>query len=224
VKLLRVLQERTVRAVGSETEIPIDVRLVAATNRPLEKEIAEGRFRSDLFYRLNVIRIHLPPLRERREDIPLLAEYFLDKHAAAQNKRLTFSATGLASLARRNFPGNVRELENMVERAVTLALGREIGMPDLPDEQPDESGAPTFGHLPDPVAGFDLDTYLGEIERRILLAALDKTGGVRNQAATLVGMTFRSLRYRLAKFGLGDEQADEQSDEQGDDDDDSGHT
>lgn len=203
VKLLRALQERKVRAVGSEVEVPIDVRVVTATNRLLDTEVAEGRFRSDLFYRLNVIRIHLPALRERTEDIPLLAQHFLDKHAAAQNKRLEFSASAMASLARRVFPGNVRELENMVERAVTLALGREIEPSDLPDESPADASA-NSNALPEPQLGFDLDVYLGDIERRLLLASLEKTGGVRKSAAKLVGMTFRSFRYRLAKFGLGD--------------------
>ncbi len=206
VKLLRALQERKVRAVGAEVETTIDVRVVAATNRELEAEVTQNRFRSDLFYRLNVIRIHLPPLRERREDIPLLAQHFLDKHAAAQNKRLTFSTPAMASLARRTFPGNVRELENMVERAVTLALGREIELSDLPEETPSDTANHPAPSLPEPAEGFDLDGYLGDVERKILLAALDKAGGVRKSAAKLLGMSFRSMRYRLAKFGLEDDE------------------
>jgi len=206
VKLLRVLQERRVRAVGAEAEISVDVRVVAATNRDLEAEVTKGTFRSDLFYRLNVIRIHLPPMRERSEDIPLLAQHFLEKHCAAQNKRLSIPPVAMASLVRRRFPGNVRELENMVERAVTLALGRELEVSDLPPEEPGADTDTSGGgiRLPEPAEGFNMESYLGEIERRLLLAALERTGGVRKSAAKLLGVTFRSMRYRLAKFDLGD--------------------
>lgn len=207
VKLLRVLQERRVRAVGAEAEISVDVRVVAATNRDLEAEVAKGTFRNDLFYRLNVIRIHLPPMRDRSEDIALLAQHFLEKHCAAQNKRLSIPAATMASLVRRPFPGNVRELENMVERAVTLALGRELEVSDLPPEGPDADADTTRAgsRLPEPAEGFNMESYLGDMERRLLLAALEKSGGVRKGAAKLLGLTFRSMRYRLAKFDLGAE-------------------
>jgi two-component system response regulator PilR (NtrC family) len=211
VKLLRVLQERTVRSVGGEKEYPVDVRMVAATNRDIEAEVAAGKFRQDLFYRLNVIRLHLPPLRERPEDVPLLADHFLRKHSALQQKRLRFSPDALRWISNQPFPGNVRELENLVERAVTLANGSIIEMADLPGEEPASQGRPTDpSALLSPGQAFDLDAYLGEVEKRLLLAALEKAGGVRKRAAKLIGMTFRSLRYRLAKYGLDKEEEEEQ--------------
>jgi two-component system response regulator PilR (NtrC family) len=204
VKLLRVLQQRTVRPVGGHEELPVDVRVIAATNRDVSREVQLGRFREDLFYRLNVINLHLPALRERPEDIPLLADHFLAKHGAAQNKRLGFAPDALRWLVAQSFRGNVRELENLVERAVTLTLGVRIELPDLTGDT--LTGVPTLAAAPVqiPDAGFDLDGHLANIERQVLVAALAKTGGVRKDAATLLRMTFRSFRYRLAKYGLGD--------------------
>ncbi len=204
VKLLRVLQERTVRPVGGHEELPVDVRVVAATNRDVEAEVNAGRFREDLFYRLNVINLHLPPLRERSEDIPLLAEHFLRKHAAVQNKRLSFSPEAMRWLVGQPYRGNVRELENVVERAVTLALGARIELFDLTPKPAADAAQPTVVPLRIPDTGFDLDGHLAGIERQVLEAALEKAGGVRKDAAKLLGMTFRSFRYRLAKYGLGD--------------------
>jgi two-component system response regulator PilR (NtrC family) len=205
VKLLRVLQQRTVRPIGSEEEVPVDVRVVAATNRKVEQEVQNGRFREDLFYRLNVIHLQLPPLRERTEDIPLLAEHFLTKHAAAQNKRLSWSAEALRHLLSLPLRGNVRELENLVERAVTLSLGPRIELDDL-SLQPTAApvAPPAAVPLQLPSTGFDLDGHLAEVERQLLLAALAKCSGVRTDAAKLLRMSFRSFRYRLAKYGLGD--------------------
>ncbi len=208
VKLLRVLQERTVRPVGGHDEIAVQCRVVAATNRDVDHEVAEGRFREDLYYRINVINLHLPPLRERPEDVPLLAEHFLTKHGALQNKRLQFSPEALRWLVGRGYRGNVRELENLVERAVTLSLGPRVELSDLDYDPSSQNGAPRAQPVEIPEQGLDLDAYLGEIERRVLLTALDKTGGVRKDAARLLGMTFRSLRYRLAKYGLGDTDED----------------
>jgi two-component system response regulator PilR (NtrC family) len=211
VKLLRVLQQRSVRPIGSEEEIAVDVRVVAATNRKVEQEVASGRFREDLFYRLNVINLHLPPLRERTEDIPLLAEHFLAKHGAAQNKRLSLSPAALRHLLGLPLRGNVRELENLIERAVTLAHTSRIEVPDL-TLQPNPIARlhpAELAELPD--AGFDLDGHLAEVERQALLAAMTKTSGVRTEAAKLLRMSFRSFRYRLAKYGLGDP-ADEDDD------------
>jgi two-component system response regulator PilR (NtrC family) len=204
VKLLRVLQQRSVRPIGGTEEIPVDVRVVAATNRNVEHEVAAGRFREDLFYRLNVINLHLPPLRERSEDVPLLAEHFLANHAAAQNKRLSFSSEALRHLLGLPLRGNVRELENLVERAVTLASGARIEVIDLsPQPLTLQAAQPAFvQQLPD--TGFDLDHHLAEVERQALMAALAKSGGVRTEAAKLLRMSFRSFRYRLAKYGLGD--------------------
>jgi two-component system response regulator PilR (NtrC family) len=184
--------------------VPVDVRVVAATNRRVEQEVASGRFREDLFYRLNVINLHLPPLRERSEDIPLLAEHFLRKHAAAQNKRLSFGPDALRHLLSLPLRGNVRELENLVERAVTLCAGHRIEIADLSLSPP--AAAPVLtAQLPElPATGFDLDGHLAELERHALLAALAKAGGVRTDAAKLLRLSFRSFRYRLAKYGLGD--------------------
>jgi two-component system response regulator PilR (NtrC family) len=203
VKLLRVLQERKVRPIGGEKELEVDVRVVAATNRDVEAEVREGRFRQDLFYRLNVIRLVTPPLRERPEDIPLLAEHFLVKHGALAGRRLQFSPEVLRWMAQQRYPGNVRELENVVERAVTLATGPRITLADLPDAL-DSGRQPAPRAVSLPTDGMDLDAFLAETEQRLLLEALERSGGVRKRAARLVGMTFRSFRYRLTKYGLGD--------------------
>ncbi|MDD9939952.1 MAG: sigma-54 dependent transcriptional regulator [Myxococcales bacterium] len=203
VKLLRVLQERRVRPVGGHEEKDVNVRVVAATNREISEEVAQQRFREDLFYRLNVINLHLPPLRERPEDIPLLAEHFLTKHGALQGKLLEFTNEARRWLAGRNYRGNVRELENVVERAVTLALGSKVELSDV-EQGPNDSPPRPVVPVSIPEEGLDLDAHLAEIERRLLLAALERTHGVRKEAAKLLGMTFRSFRYRLAKYGLGD--------------------
>jgi two-component system response regulator PilR (NtrC family) len=205
VKLLRVLQERKVRPVGGSRELEIDVRVVAATNRDLEREVASGAFRQDLFYRLNVIRLHLPPLRERPEDIPLLAEHFVLKHAALAEKRVELSPEARRWLAQQPYFGNVRELENVIERAVTLALGDRITLDDLPEGARTEKRHVVADVDPaDLPPGFDIDAHLGGIERRLLVRALEQAGGVRTEAAKLLGTTFRSFRYRLAKYGLGE--------------------
>jgi two-component system response regulator PilR (NtrC family) len=209
VKLLRVLQEKKVRAIGATHEIPVDVRIVAATNRELEGEVKAGRFRQDLFYRLNVLRVSLPSLRERSEDIPLLAEHFRGRFAIEHGRAfLMFSPEALAALVRYPFPGNVRELENAVERSVALAAGSTIELRDLPPE--------IAGHVADsqsasavlPEAGMDLERYLEELERSLLSQALTRAGGVRKKAASLLGLTFRSFRYRLAKLGLAKDEGD----------------
>jgi two-component system, NtrC family, response regulator PilR len=203
VKLLRVLQERTVRPVGGDQEIEVDVRVIAATNRNVEKEVAAGSFRQDLFYRLNVIRIHLPPLRERSGDIPLLAEHFLEKHAALAGKHLDISREAMRWIASQPYPGNVRELENVIERAVTLAIGAHIELADLPIPSMRPDAMPIGpSHVELPPQGVELDSYLADLEKNVLLRALDQAGGVRTKAAALVGMSFRSFRYRLAKYGI----------------------
>ncbi len=204
VKLLRVLQERRVRPVGGSKELPVNLRVVAATNRDLEAEVQAGQFRQDLFYRLNVIRIAVPALRARREDIPVLATHLLTKHCGAQGKDLEFSQQAMRWLLNYEFPGNVRELENLIERAVTLANGRCIEEADMPDrhtEQGSLAGASgTVSLVPD--AGFDLDAHLAQVEKQHLLNALTHADGNRTAAAKLLGMTFRSFRYRLAKWGF----------------------
>jgi len=210
VKLLRVLQERSVRAVGATQETPVDVRVLAATNRDVESDVASGKFRSDLYYRLNVIRLVLPPLRERREDVPLLAETFMRRFAEDFGKEVTgFTPDAVRALEYYAFPGNVRELENVIERAVALAGGRVIGLGDLPPQLSGMAGAPTPALLDLPAEGTRLDDILSEVERRLILASLDRTGGIRTRAADLLGISFRSLRYRMKKHGLGDEEEDE---------------
>jgi len=215
VKLLRVLQERKVRGVGAASEVPVDVRVLAATNRPVEDDVRAGRFRQDLYYRLNVIRVEVPPLRDRREDVRPLAEHFLARCAAEQNKDLrALSPDALRALEGYEFPGNVRELENIVERAVALATGQTIGLGDLPRELSGAASQPMPALVGLSDAGCDLDDVLGEVERRLLLQALERSDGVRTQAAKLLGVTLRSLRYRLQKHALGgaDDDTDPPSD------------
>ncbi len=203
VKLLRALQERKVRPVGATAEITIDVRVIAATNRDVEKDVAEGRFRQDLYYRLNIIRLELPPLRQRTEDIPTLVEQFLQRFAEDHGKSVrALSPDAMRELLAYPFPGNVRELENAIERAVMLAAGPTIALGDLP---PAIGGRVTVGTpslLELAPEGCNIDQLLAEAERRLILQALERTAGNRTQAAKLLGVTFRSLRYRLDKLGL----------------------
>nr|WP_267881035.1 sigma-54 dependent transcriptional regulator [Myxococcus stipitatus] len=209
VKLLRVLQERKVKPVGSAAEVPFQARVIAATNRRLEAEVKAGRFREDLFYRLNVITLELPPLRERTGDISLLASHFLSRMAEELGRPgLRFAPETLALLERYAFPGNVRQLQNMVERAATLSDSDLLGLSTLPPAvrgetepvvRPGEPGEPQLG------SGFNLERHLDDSERRYLLAALKQSGGVKTRAADLLGLSFRSFRYRLAKHGLTDE-------------------
>jgi two-component system response regulator PilR (NtrC family) len=206
VKLLRFLQERELERVGGNETIRVDVRVVAATNRDVEQAVREGTFRQDLFYRLNVIRITLPPLRDRKEDIPTLATHFLQKHSAREGKRLTFSAEAVRFVAEQDYPGNVRELENVVERAVALASEPYVVRADLLGTQHTEDDAPLQPATPFLAPeGVDLDALLGHVERSLLVQALERTGGNRTNAAKLLKTSFRSLRYRLVKYGLSDE-------------------
>jgi two-component system response regulator PilR (NtrC family) len=203
VKLLRVLQERKVRPVGGGQEIPVDVRVLAATNRDVEADVREGKFRQDLYYRLNVIRIELPTLKNRPEDVSRLADRFVHRFAAELGKDVRgLTSDALRALDSYAFPGNVRELENMIERAVALASGPAIGLGDLPPAVSGLSASPAPLLADLPLEGCALDDVLGEVERRLLLQALARTGGVRKAAAKLLGVTFRSMRYRLAKHAL----------------------
>lgn len=207
VKLLRVLQERKVRGIGEAQETSVDVRVLAATNKNVEEEVKAGRFRQDLYYRLNVIRLEVPPLRERREDVPELLAYFLRRGSREHGKDVrTFSADALRALDAHPFPGNVRELENLVERAVALALGHQIGLGDLPREIAGATANPTPALTELAEDGCKLDDVIAEVERRLILQALARTGGVRTAAAKLLGITFRSFRYRLHKLGLSDDE------------------
>ncbi len=203
VKLLRVLQERKVRGVGQTTEVPVDVRVIAATNVNVEDEVKQGKFRQDLYYRLNVIRIVVPPLRDRRDDIPYLADYFLQRCSAEHGKSIrALSPDAIRSLNRYNFPGNVRELENIIERAIMLAQGAVVGLGDLPVEVAGTSSFPSPSLVQLPDAGCNLDEVMSEVERRLVLEALERSGGVRTSAAKLLGVSLRSLRYRMQKLAL----------------------
>lgn len=199
VKLLRVLQERSVRPVGGTREIPVDVRVVAATNRNLEEEVRAGRFREDLYYRLNVVSIHVPSLAQRREDIPQLAEQILTRLSLdAAIVRPRISEDAMAFFMTYPFPGNVRELENMLERAIVLDADGVIDRADL--RPPEGSGAPAA--VAQDSENLTLDEQVAQLERMRILEALAATGGNRTEAARRLGITFRSLRYRMEKLGL----------------------
>ncbi len=206
VKLLRVLEERCISPVGSSRIVPIDVRVVAATNRDLVRETAVGTFREDLYYRLNVIPLHMPPLRERKDDIPFLVGHFLAKYSERMGKNVTrISDDGLRALARYDWPGNVRELENIVQRHVALADGEEIETVELPGSSSTahaEAPIVTPDNVVLPREGFDLQQRLDDIERRYIDQALEQSGGQMTKAARLLGMSYRSMRYRVKKLGL----------------------
>src|ERR1700674_308016 len=207
VKLYRVLQEGKVRPIGSTEESDVDVRIIAATNKEFEKEIAEGRFREDLYYRLSVIPIHLPALRERREDIPLLARSFLDRFCKTMEKPIEgISPEAMTRLESYDWPGNVRELENTMERAVALETGREISLKVLPDRIAGYSGssmvAPDGQAAGFPVDGLDFEKEIAAAERRYLHAALEKAGGVRTRASELLKISYRSFRHYAKKHNL----------------------
>ena len=217
-KILRVLEDGTFRRIGGTRDIRVDARAISATNKDLDAGVKSGEFRQDLFYRLNVIPLHVPPLRERREDIPLLVEHFLEKiqgarpHASMEArpasmgacppalKELRFSRDALETLMQYPWPGNVRELENAVERIVTFCDGPTITCEDLPAEFGNRTESfKTVELTPD---GVNLDRILEDIEKDYLLKSLEAAGGVKTEAAKLLGISFRQLRHRLAKYGL----------------------
>jgi two-component system response regulator PilR (NtrC family) len=206
VKLLRVLQERRFRRVGGLEELQADIRVIAATNQELSKLVADGRFREDLFYRINVIPISLPPLRERREDIPLLAEHFLGKYSEQMGKSIAgLTQAAMDLLIQHDWPGNIRELENVLERAVALestpAILPESLPPSVRGEAP-KSISVAVDALPE--GGIDLEAHVQEIERGYIAQALERAGGVQVKAAELLGMSFRSFRYYVKKYNLRD--------------------
>ena len=206
VKLLRFLQDREFKRVGGTEDIRVDVRIIAATNKDLEEAVREKRFREDLFYRLNVIQIKLPPLRERREDVPLLAMHFLQKFSEELNKNITtISSEALQLLLDYDYPGNVRELQNIIERAVALEVNPELTAQNLRSYLDDHLQLKKGGlDLDIPNEGINLEKLVEEIERTLLLKALNRTHGIKKKAAELLGINFRSMRYRLDKYGLND--------------------
>ena len=202
VKLLRAIQEREVRRVGDTRDLKVDVRLIAASNRELEQAVSEGVLREDLFYRLNVIPIHLPPLRERREDIALLVAHFLQKFGRQLNKDVRgVTPEALAILERYHWPGNIRELENVLERAIVLGGGEVLGADALPESVRRERPMKAL-EVDLPEDGMDLEATLDALERRYLQRALDRSGGVQTKAAELLRMTFRQFRYKLQKHNM----------------------
>ncbi|MFH1155114.1 MAG: sigma-54 dependent transcriptional regulator [Pseudomonadota bacterium] len=188
-KLLRTIQEHKIRKVGSETDLPVDVRLISATNRDLKKQVEQGAFREDLYYRIRVLEIEIPPLRHRRMDIPPLVEVFLER---CGNPPMTFSQEALSALVKYPFPGNVRELEHIVQRTVTLARGSQIQVRDLPQE---------VLHHGDMVQG-TLDEQLKTLEARMIRSALDKSDWVQTRAAEILGISERVLRYKMKRAGI----------------------
>jgi two-component system response regulator PilR (NtrC family) len=207
VKLLRVLQDREFKRVGGTEDIRVDVRIISATNKDLEEGVREKRFREDLFYRLNVIQIKIPPLREKREDIPLLTTHFLKKYSEELNKNISgISPEALRILLGYDYPGNVRELQNIIERAVALEITQELSAQNLSsylDEQLPMKKRPLDLEIPN--EGIDLEKVVEDLERMLLLKALEKTKGIKKKAADLLRINFRSMRYRLEKYGLNHE-------------------
>lgn len=212
VKLLRAIQERIIRRVGATDDIKVDVRIIAATNRDLEKMVNESTFRQDLYYRLNVILIKTPSLRERRDDIVLLATHFLKKY----NDRLTKTIGGISQeameiLKKYDYPGNVRELENIIERTVALEAGSTI----LPESLPPFVNTPSGRKMASSqeieigAEGIDLDRIVGQIEKELLIKAIHVANGTKKKAAKLLNISFRSMRYRVEKYGLGTMNEDE---------------
>ncbi len=203
VKLLRVLQEKEFERLGGNHTIRVDVRVIAATNRDLEKAMKEGKFRDDLYYRLNVVSVVIPPLRERKEDIPALIDYFIKKYGEENSKKisgLTLEARDM--LMRYDYPGNVRELENIIERAVVLSKGGTISVSDLPIHMrvPARDVSMDFRS-----SEGNLNKTLETIERRLILEALKETGGVQTRAAERLGISERVLRYKLKKYRIKDQ-------------------
>jgi two-component system response regulator PilR (NtrC family) len=207
VKLLRVLQERKFRRLGGTDEVDADIRIIAATNRDLSKMVAAGQFREDLFYRINVIPIRLPALRERVDDIPLLAGHFVARFAGQMKKDIVgISGGALTCLRAYAWPGNVRELENAIERAVALERTPAILPESLPDAVRDAAaaGVPAATVSADDLleTGFDLEQHVQGIEREYIAEALRRANGVKKNAAELLGLSFRQFRYLLKKYDV----------------------
>ena len=200
VKILRVVEEKSFKPIGDTKDIKVDVRIISATNKDLEKEVIEGNFREDLYYRLNVIPIRVPPLRERKEDIPVLVEYFLKKYSKKFKKEIRkVSSSALELLTSYDFPGNVRELENIIERCVALETSNII-LPESLMLSNFKKGRPKKDYIPP--GGLDLQKKIEEVEKDFLIKALEEARGVKKKAAELLNLSFRSFRYRLKKYKI----------------------
>jgi transcriptional regulator with PAS, ATPase and Fis domain len=202
-KLLRALQEKEIRRVGGIKDIEVDVRVLAATNRDLLKMAEEKRFREDLYYRLNVLSIDIPPLRERRSDVPVLIDYFVNKHTRGTDRKINIESDAKKLLLDYHYPGNVRQLESALERAILLCENDTITLEDLPPEmtQSRAAGANASGgdsqfKLPPEGVNFE------DVERSLIMQAMDRTDNNITKSAKLLGLTFRTLQYRLEKFGI----------------------
>jgi two-component system response regulator PilR (NtrC family) len=205
VKLLRVLQERKVRPLGGTVDIPVDVRLIASTNRDLKSMVSAGQFREDFYYRVSVIPIHVPPLRERKDDIEPLARHFLRKYSLQMGKPLRdFDPPSLSAIMHYGWPGNVRELENAIERAVAVSGDRDglVRLDHLPESVTGVSPLVVEGLVHIPKEGVDFESRIGQIEKRYLVEALRAAGGVRTHAAELLRVSYRSFRHYAKKYGL----------------------
>jgi DNA-binding NtrC family response regulator len=212
-KLLRALQEKEIRRVGGVKEIPVDVRVLAATNRDLLKMTEEKRFREDLYYRLNVLSIEIPPLRERRTDIPVLIDYFVKKHTRGTDRKITIESAAKKILTDYHYPGNVRQLESAIERSILLSENDTVTVDDLPPEMLNTNaggasagGGETQFKLPPEGVNFE------DVERSLIMQAMERTDNNITKSAKMLGLTFRTLQYRLEKFGIkkdGDEIGDE---------------
>jgi len=216
VKLLRAIQERVIRRVGATDDQKVEVRIIAATNRNLDEMVDKGSFRQDLFYRLNVIQIRTPALRERKEDIPILANHFLKKYNERLTKNITqISQEAMVVMQKYDYPGNVRELENMIERTVALESGAVILPESLPPMVTTTSGRKmaSAGEIEIGPEGVEIDKVLGQIEKELLIKAIHAANGTKKKAAKLLHITFRSMRYRVEKYGLGSMDEDELDDE-----------
>ena len=201
-KLLRVLQEREVQPLGLDHPVPVDARIIAATNKNLEEEVEAGRFREDLFYRINVVNLELPPLRARQEDIPLLAQHFLNKFAENSGKSVRgFTPGAMDVMLRYSWPGNVRELENAVERAVVLLVGELVGERELP---PQILSQTRHGEEENTHSEFTPGTTLREMERAVILKTLEETGNNKSETAKLLGINRKTLHLKLQKYELED--------------------
>jgi len=208
VKLLRALQERTVRPVGGSTETAVDVRVIAATNRDLQEMVGEKTFREDLYYRISVIPIEVPPLRDRQEDIPLLANHFLKRYAPAAGKNiLRISEQSIAALTSYDWPGNVRQLENTIERGVAMESGEDLIVSAPGERSKARAAAAAMGtvaldSVSVPSDGIDMEAYVADLEKSLLLSALRQSGGVQTRAAEMLKLSYRSFRHLAKKYKL----------------------